>query len=188
MLVVRQAGFADSIVASDMAGRGQPTGRSTLENVTLAIQQVLSSRWRYGFAVHVAGEPSGYAWSLNQTIALANANDELPVHVLINRREVRPGGTQLYNQSLPKGCWAQDADGNFIEVTGAKVPAGAKKTLRPMSAKMAEAVGCPDSLFNADGPYFRDTMFAPLGTVLKRPVNIVNTDGEICESQTACSL
>ena len=137
-------------------------------NYTLSILTTMATKWRYGTQlVHDIS---------NQTIALANAHPEWPLHVLINRRYRH---MQLYNQSLPNGCYMQDAHHRFIGVEGELVPPGGKKTLRPMSPGMAVSVGCPDALFNVDGQYHLDNIFAPLLGRLTRPIDLVNTDGEI---------
>jgi hypothetical protein len=54
-----------------------------------------------------------------------------------------------------------------------------RKSLRPMSAPMAEAAGSPDALFAWEGERLRDLGFTPLSAVLRRPMNILNLDGEV---------
>ena len=120
--------------------------------------EALASRWRYG--TMLVGTPSATDPRHNDSITLANAHPEWPLHMIVNRRQDR--NSSLFNQSLPSGCYLQSADGGFITVLGEPVPSNGKKCLRPMSAAMAEAVGCPDRIFNRDGAYHRDHIFMPL--------------------------
>jgi len=161
---------------SYMAGQGQPAERKVLANFTIAIMEVLAQKWRYG--TMVIGRPSKTSIVYNASIALANAHPDRPLHMIINRREDR--NSSLFNQSLPQGCYMQNAKGDFITVMGEPVvPPKGKKCLRPMSPSLAEKVGCPDSVFNRDGEYHRDRIFRPLIGMLTRPVDIINADGEI---------
>lgn len=107
------------------------------------------------------------------TFALANAHPELPLNTIC------PFGHIFRNQSKPDGCYLQNAHGQFIDVTGAVVPPGGKKSIRPMSSKLAQAEGCPDSVWAEEGEAIRDFGFAPLAQYLTRPLNIVNLDGEV---------
>jgi hypothetical protein len=107
------------------------------------------------------------------TFALANAHPELPLNTIC------PFGRIFRNQSKPDGCYLQNAHGQFIDVTGALVPPGGKKSIRPMSPKLARKEGCPDSIWAAEGEAIRDFGFTPLAQHLTRPLNIVNLDGEV---------
>lgn len=158
-----------------MAGQGIPAERPLLANVTLAIQEIMASKWRYGMVV---GPRDGgeYAWLNNATFELANNNPQWPLHMIIERRFAK---SQLFNQSLPDGCFMQNSKGQFITVLGDVVPTGGKKTLRAMSQTLANTVGCPDTLFSdPDGLFYRQ-LFLEFTSRLKRPIDIVNADGEI---------
>ena len=162
-----------------MAGNGIPSERPLLANRTVAIQRVLSERWRYGIVLDMYWQDTTYADMA--AVRVANAHPEVPLHVIVSRAQMRgaTGRSQLYNESLPSGCYAQNAKGEFIGVDGNVVPSGGKKTLRPMSESVANDEGCPDSLFNADGEVFRAGLFARLAKNLTREINIVNADGEV---------
>ena len=107
------------------------------------------------------------------TFVLANAHPELPLDTIC------PFGRIFRNQSKPDGCYLQNAHGQFIDVTGALVPSGGKKSIRPMSPKLAQAEGCPDSIWAVEGEAIRDFGFTPLAQYLTRPLSIVNLDGEV---------
>jgi len=87
----------------------------------------------------------------------------------------------------PRGCFLQNAAGKFIDVKGNLASGGVKtcagrplcKTLRPMSEAMAIKEGCPDSIFARDGESLATYYFKPMSKQLKRPISIVNSDGEI---------
>jgi hypothetical protein len=107
------------------------------------------------------------------TYALANEHPELELNTIC------PFGAIFRNQSKPDGCYLQNAHGQFIDVTGALVPPGGKKSIRPMSPRLAEAEGCPDSIWAEEGEGIRDFGFKPLAQYLTRPLNIINLDGEV---------
>ena len=78
-----------------------------------------------------------------------------------------------------ENVWCDLQAGQFIGVTGVVVAEGGRKSIRPMSQKMAEAEGCPDSIWAAEGEKIRDHGFKPLASYLTRPMNVVNLDGEV---------
>jgi hypothetical protein len=93
-------------------------------------------------------------------------------------------GSQVTNQSLPDGCYLQDANHKFINVDGTPATTNphtgeVKKSVRPMSAAMATTEGCPDSIFSADGSSLAKYMFTPLNNLMTRPISIINADGEV---------
>ena len=59
------------------------------------------------------------------------------------------------------------------------VAPGGRKSIRPMSKKMAESEGCPDDIWAAEGERIRDFGFKPLAQYLTRPLNVINLDGEV---------
>jgi hypothetical protein len=94
--------------------------------------------------------------------------------VIIMRAEI-PGGMQLFNKSLPAGCYLQNAEGKFITCAGA---VSATKILRPTTPELAREVGCPETIFARDGAYFEE-VFRKFDKLLTRPINRINEDGEI---------
>ncbi len=158
-----------------LGGSGQ-VGIS-VENMTAnaeAIQTLLVTKFNFGLMLWFpAGDTSILS---NATMDLANAHPSWPLHVVIPGRG---GGKQIHNQSLPSGCYLQDAAGSFITMDGK--PAGSKKILRITTPELAEAVGCPDSLFDSDGEHTL-SMFKVADQRLTRPINLINEDGEIFES------
>ena len=93
-------------------------------------------------------------------------------------------GDKVVSQSLPDGCYAQDANHNFINVDGSKAAVDPKtgkvhKNVRPMSEGMATAQGCPDAVFTFNGKDLARYIFTPLQKLLTRPMSIVNADGEV---------
>lgn len=148
---------------------GQDVPRRERLNVTLDLMKTLSSKWRYGWML------GGSKW-MNESIEVVNAHTEWPVHALI------PGERgQLFNHSLPKGCYMQDDHGRYITILGDLIPAGKPPTLRPMSAKTASAQGCPDSIFNSDGDEVRQKRFQAFADSpqRERSIDILNSDGEV---------
>ena len=109
----------------------------------------------------------------NQTIAYANAHPEIGLTVVIMRIQE---DTYLLNKSLPAGCYLQNAAGKNVDCTGQPTTG---KILRPTTPELAAEVGCPDSVFDHDGEYFRDSVFAKMDELLTRPITLVNEDGEI---------
>lgn len=158
-----------------LGGSGQKgVSRDNVTTNAEAIQELLVKKYNYGLVLWFpAGDTSALS---NSTMALANAHPDWPLHVVIPGRG---GGKQIHNQSLPNGCYLQDAAGNFITMDGK--PAGAKKILRITTPELAESAGCPDSLFDADGEHSL-AMFKVADEILKRPIDLINEDGEIFES------
>jgi hypothetical protein len=141
---------------------------------SVLVQAELAQNYNYGLVLWF---PAGVDTPLsNATMALANAQPDWPLHVVIPGRG---GGKQIHNQSLPSGCYLQDAAGNFITMAGK--PAGAKKILRVTTPSLAESAGCPDALFDADGEHSL-AMFKLADETLTRPIDLINEDGEIFES------
>ena len=138
-------------------------------NISKAIVELLASRWRYGLQL------TRTAADANATIAMANAQPDVPLHAVI------PGERgALANHSLPKGCYMQNANGQFITILGDVIPAGEPPTLRPMSAATAAAQNCPDSIFAKDDGDAVRAQFAPLAAAgLRRPIDVLNSDGEV---------
>jgi hypothetical protein len=159
-----------------MAGENNPAvDRRTVDNTSVLIQAELAKKWGYGIVLdgHLCCSDRQ-----NLTIKLANALSHVSLDVNIIRQQIR-GGMQLHNQSLPTGCYVQNAAKQFVNCVGHSVPS-TKKVLRPTSSvAFAEAIGCPDSLFDADGQYFRDKVFGKFEGMLQRRINRVNEDGEI---------
>jgi hypothetical protein len=122
-----------------MAGKTVP--KSELFNVTEAMMSSLATKWRYGYQLQRGA-------NLNKTIATANAQPQWPLHAIIGGERCKSG---LFNATLPKGCYMQNAAGQFITVKGDLIPAGEPPTLRVMAKATADAQGCPDSIFNACG-------------------------------------
>lgn len=158
-----------------LGGSGQKD--ISVENMTTnaeAIQTLLATKFNFGLVLWFpAGDKSMLS---NATMKLANEHPDWPLHVVIPGRG---GGKQIHNQSLPTGCYLQDTAGNFITMAGK--PAGSKKILRITTPELAEAVGCPDSLFDSDGEHAL-SMFKVADESLTRPIDLINEDGEIFES------
>ena len=146
--------------------------RSSVVNRSIAVQDELSSDWNY--AIELGGHGC-CTEAQNRTIALANAHPERHLSVIIMRAE-EPGDYLTRNQSLPAGCYLQNAQGKFINCEGSVTT---HKVLRPTTPALAAAVGCPDTVFAHDGAYFRDQVFRKFDELLTRPIDIVNEDGEI---------
>eukprot|EP00040_Diaphanoeca_grandis_P024834 m.136926 g.136926 ORF g.136926 m.136926 type:complete len:1061 (-) comp29894_c0_seq1:14-3196(-) len=166
-------------------------GRTAFQvNLTVALATAMADRWRYGIPLHgligASNRKTG-VWApselLNATIDLANAHPEWPTHTIFPGIPSSTNGSTIISQTLPTGCYLQDAKGNFINVDGSPAVNGRngvlKKSIRPMSAALAEKQGCPDSLFTADGKNLAQYIFTPLGGQLTRPMDIVNADGEV---------
>ena len=156
-----------------MAGATDPRFRLNNTNMTLDLQRTMAEKWRYGpmiwgLRLGTAEHPPVQSAGDNQTIAMMNDHPEWPLNV------IAPFGAVFRNQSAPNGCYLQNQQGQFITVTGEVVPAGGKKSIRPMSLKLAEAEGCPDSIWATEGENIRDNGFAPLAKLLTRPLNIIN--------------
>ena len=159
-----------------MGGDGQKgVSRENMTTNAEAIQSLLVRKFNYGLVLWFpAGDTSAFS---NSTMALANAHPDWPLHVVIPGRG---GGKQIHNQSLPSGCYLQDADGNFITMAG-KPAASNNKILRITTPELADAVGCPDSLFDVDGEQTL-AKFKVADETLTRPIDLINEDGEIFES------
>ena len=154
-----------------LGGDGQPGVRPA--NVTTrseAIQRELTTRWNYAL---VMDGHSCCSKMQNETIAYANAHPEVGLTVVIMRIQEH---TYLLNKSLPAGCYLQDAAGQNVNCEGHPTTG---KILRPTTPELAAEVGCPDSVFDHDGEYFRDKVFAKMDELLTRPITLVNEDGEI---------
>eukprot|EP01046_Picozoa_sp_COSAG06_P019084 COSAG06_NODE_1348_length_9778_cov_6.672280_7_plen_990_part_00 len=194
-----------------MAGANDPVFSQNNTNMTVALQQILVRKWRYApmlwsLPMPIPGyEPKPWIpkpWVPGapchgpacdcmkwrpcnhgaEMIALANAHPEWPFNV------IAPFGHIFkLNQSHPDGCYLQSASGHFINVDGTPVKmngtvAIGRRSLRPMTAAMAQEVGCPDSLWEWEGEQLRDLGFAQLSKYLSRPLSIVNLDGEVFAS------
>ena len=146
--------------------------RKNVTNRTIAIQEELSGAWNYAIELDGHGCCTDRQ---NRTIALANAHPERKLSVVIMRIQ-EPDDYLTRNQSLPDGCYLQDARGNFITCTGAPTK---HKILRPTTPELAAEVGCPVTVFAHDGAYFRDHVFRKFDALLTRPIDLVNEDGEI---------
>eukprot|EP01043_Picozoa_sp_COSAG02_P051126 COSAG02_NODE_5344_length_4414_cov_5.903824_1_plen_998_part_00 len=161
-----------------MAGATDPRYRLNNTNMTLDLQHTMAKKWRYGpmlwgLRVGSEDEPPVQTAGDNLTIAMANGHPEWPLNV------IAPFGHVFRNQSAPDGCYLQNHQGQFITVTGEVVPAGGKKSIRPMSVELAKAEGCPDSIWATEGENIRDFGFRPLAKLLTRPLHIINLDGEV---------
>ena len=131
--------------------------------------------WNYNIDVGFCYAADCFATAAgNATIAFANAHPERSVGVTINRAQIPHDRIENY-QNLSAGCYAQNAQKQFITCSGEVTTA---KVLRPLTAEMAEAVGCPDSQFAYDGELIATQMRA-LDKLLTRPIDVVNNDGEI---------
>jgi hypothetical protein len=122
----RQAGSSDV----------DPAIRKNNTAMTTELQRTLADKFRYGLLVQGLrvgrdGKPGVPSALDNATIALANAHPEWPLHTIC------PFGATFRNQSAPAGCYLQNGKGQFIEVTGAVVAPGGRKSIRPMSQRMA---------------------------------------------------
>jgi hypothetical protein len=161
-------------------------------NLTLAMVEVLARRWRYGLTIptHPNRSDGGEIevdWLLNATISLGNQHPHWAANLMCSGAPAGSNGQTLRNnQTLPKGCYLQDAHGQFVNVDGSpalpdpKHPGGVKKSRRPtVSAAAAAAQGCPDSLAASQGVELAREVFTPLSTLLTRPLTIVNADGEV---------
>lgn len=145
----------------------------TPSNVTTrsaAIQKELAKRWNYAL---VLDGHSCCSSLQNETIAYANAHPEIGLTVVIMRIQEH---TFLLNRTLPAGCYLQNTNAQNVNCAGEVTT---KKILRPTTPELADEVGCPDSVFDHDGEYFRDHVFAKMDQLLTRPITIVNEDGEI---------
>ena len=117
-----------------LGGAGQP-GVSTT-NVTTrseAIQVELSSRWNYAL---VLDGHQCCSKMQNATIEYANKHPEVGLTVLIMRIQERPI-PQLFNKTLPAGCYLQNAQGQNINCEGS---ISKSKVLRPTTPELAAAV------------------------------------------------
>jgi hypothetical protein len=159
-------------------------------NLTLTMLEVLARRWRYGLTLpekvnKTDGGELEVDWLLNATIALANQHPDWAANIIRSGAPAASNGEKLRNnQTLPKGCYLQDAEGEFINVDGTKPQPDAHgvlhKSRRPtVSAAAAVAQGCPDSLAASHGEELAREVFTPLSKLLTRPLNIVNAGGEV---------
>jgi len=156
-----------------LGGQGQSgVSRANVTTNALAIMSELANTWQYALVLDGHGCCSDLQ---NRTISMANANPEWGLDVVIMRIQEH---TQLLNKSLPAGCYLQNSAGEFINCQGTKVD-DAHKILRPTTPGLAVAEGCPDSVFDRDGEYFRDRVFAPMSRQLTRTITRINEDGEI---------
>ncbi len=95
------------------------------------------------------------------------------------------GGTQLWNKTLPDGCYLQDTNQStpskpvFINSNGQVVPKR-QAWLRPMTKEIAAQQGCPDQLFNRDGEMFVKSLTAVQAGLQEAGASLsrVNNDGE----------
>ena len=163
-----------------MAGASDvdPEIRLNNTNMTVALQRVMAEKFRYGLLkqglrLGTADKPWVPNAADNATFALANSHPEWPFNTIC------PFGGIFRNETKPDGCYLQNAKGQFIQVTGAVVAPGGRKSIRPMSKTMAEAEGCPDSIWAEEGERIRDFGFKPLAQYLTRPLNVINLDGEV---------
>lgn len=154
-----------------LGGDGQPgVSTKTVTTRSEAIQHELVTHWNYALVMDGHGCCTDMQ---NKTISFANAHPEIGLTVVIMRIQEH---TYLLNKSLPAGCYLQDAEGHNVNCAGDRTT---KKILRPTTSELAAEVGCPDSVFDHDGEYFRDHVFAKMDALLTRPITIVNEDGEI---------
>ena len=132
-----------------MAGEGQqpPWGNVTRANVSTnaaALQSELATSWHYGVFYPSPAYDIGGSGR-----ALVEAHPEWTLDSVIIRQQT-PGRSQISNKTLPKGCYMQNANGQLINLDGKVLPAGTAGSLRVTTAKLADVVGCPDSLFAVD--------------------------------------
>lgn len=156
-----------------MAGATDPLTKKDNVNLTVQLMDAMATRWRYGPMLwSVGGTKSTFVPTAldNLSFALFNAHPEWPMNVIL------PFGGEFHNETLPAGCYLQNAAGHFIDVGGQ--PATTRKSLRPMSPKLAVAQGCPDTLWAKDGLQVAEN-FKLLTPYLTRPFSILNLDGEV---------
>ena len=190
-----------------MAGENQPgVSKEAMINGSLAVQAELAAHWSYALiqgnvekgGVAGAQHPKypGEAEGLIRLLQLANAHPEWPFEASIIRANVynisQPKGPHnkpaILSQDLPASCYLQDAHGTFIDLSGKPVVPGKyglHKHKRLFTAAGGEAHGCPDSLFDSDGEWFRWT-FASLVAQRNLTVPIIRLweDGEILADVT----
>jgi hypothetical protein len=128
-----------------MAGATDPQFKRNNTNLTVALQTILASKWRFGpmlwsLPSGTAADPYVPSGRDAALIALANAHPEWPFNAIV------PFGRVFsHNQSHPDGCYLQSAPGKFIDVDGTPVQSGRRKSLRPLRTAAAEA-GAPAPL------------------------------------------
>jgi hypothetical protein len=184
--------------------------RASVLNRSIALQQELSSHWNYAIELDAHGccseaqnrtialanaHPGQKGVSLRRRAchwpsslrssdphgASLTPVSERHLSAIIMRIQ-EPDDYLTRNQTLPNGCYLQDASGKFITCAGAET---AHKILRPTTPELALAEGCPDTVFAHDGNYFRD-IFRRMDAQLTRPINMINEDGEIFVPLSQC--
>ena len=178
-----------------MAGENQPNvSKETMINTSLAIQAELAAHWHYGiFWGNLEQlEIAKHSENLVRTIQLANEHPEWPFELSIIRANIynisQPRSPHnkpaISSQELPSVCYLQNQSGDFIGYDGEPVKIGQYgpiKKKRLWTAAGGQKHGCPDSLFDSDGEWFRQAF----ASIAKHNVTVpagalrVWEDGEI---------
>ena len=156
-----------------MAGLHQKgVTRANMSTNAVGLQSELASSWHYGISYPSPAYDIGGGGR-----ALVEAHPEWTLDALLFRQQT-PGKSQISNKTLPKGCFMQNANGQLINIDGKVLPAGTVGPLRVTTAKMAEAVGCPDSLFAIDAVKAVARFVSLYANCSTCAVSRLNEDGE----------
>jgi hypothetical protein len=160
--------------ASYMGGQGQPTvNRADVAPNSAALQIELATHWNFGIALN----PGGSRDTGGVVAAMADSHPDWTLDATIIRQQT-PGKSQISNRTLPNGCYLQNAQGELILATGAVLPAGSPGQLRVTTAELADAVGCPDSLFVLDAAKAVAELSPTYENCSTCAVSRLNEDGE----------
>ena len=159
---------------SYMAGQGQhDVPRATIASTSVQIQSELATSWNYGIELNPTGSNDIDGVVLN----MVATHPAWTLDAGLIRLQTH-GKSQISNTSLPKGCFLQNERGQLISSKGTVLPQGAAGQLRVTTLELAQAVGCPDSLFALDAVKAVAKLTPIFANCSTCQVSRLNEDGE----------